>query len=178
MIIDPRSRYAYLNHEPAPRMLVEALRLYGIMEVLGPENNAVIMSWAKEIGQSAIYTSDAVAWCGLFIGLCAKRAAWPVPKHPLWARDWQFWGTAQKIAMLGDVLVFPRGQGGHVALYVGEDRTHYHILGGNQTDMVNIVRRAKTPILAIRRAPWRRLQPPNVRRIMLGTYGPVAGKET
>jgi cell wall-associated NlpC family hydrolase len=36
--------------------------------------------------------------------------------------------------MLGDVLVFRRGGGGHVALYVGEDEEAFHVLGGNQAD--------------------------------------------
>lgn len=163
--------YEWLWNEPGPNMLREALALVGTKEVLGPKNNPEIMKWAAEVNTT--YPGDETAWCGLFIAICAHRAGWD--DHPngncLWARNWASWGTKQDVAMLGDVLVFPRGQGGHVAMYVGEDDTHYHILGGNQSDAVNIVRKAKSPILAIRRAPWKVSQPENVRRIFLKSTG-------
>jgi uncharacterized protein (TIGR02594 family) len=173
-------KYAWLGHEPGPKMLREALQLLGTLEGPGNVDNPVILAWAKEIGEPG-YKHDATAWCGLFVGLCAKRAGWDArPKgNALWARNWATWGTKASKAMLGDVLVFPRGPGGHVALYVGEDSTHYHILGGNQSDKVSIVRKAKTPILAIRRAPWKVAQPPNIRSVILNASGtPSAGKES
>jgi len=170
--------YEWLWKEPSPKMLLEMLAIYGTREVIGPKNNPVIMGWAKETNTT--YPGDDVAWCGLAVSIAAKRAGWDYhPKgNALWARNWASWGTKQDVAMLGDVLVFPRGQGGHVALYVGEDETHYHILGGNQSDMVNIVRKAKTPLLAIRRAPWKIAQPANVRVVKLSAKGaPTSVKE-
>lgn len=170
--------YEWLWNEGAPKMLVEALKLTGTKEVIGPKSNPTIMAWAKEVNTT--YPGDDVAWCGLFISVAAKRAGWDYyPKgNALWARNWASWGTKQEVAMLGDVLVFPRGNGGHVAIYVGEDDTHYHILGGNQSDAVNIVRKAKTPILAIRRAPWKISQPANVRIVKLSAKGaPTSVKE-
>ena len=170
--------YEWLWKEPAPKMLLEMLGIYGTKEVIGPKNNPVIMRWAEETHTT--YPGDSVAWCGLTVSIAAKRAGWDY--HPngnaLWARNWASWGTKQTVAMLGDVLVFPRGAGGHVALYVGEDATHYHILGGNQSDAVNIVRKAKEPLLAIRRAPWKIAQPANVRVIHLSAKGaPTSIKE-
>jgi uncharacterized protein (TIGR02594 family) len=172
------AKYKWLNEEPAPRMLLEAITLYGTVEAAGSANNPTITEWARECGIGA-YSTDAIPWCGLFVAVCAKRAGWARPANPLWARDWASWGRARSGgAMLGDVLVFPRGSGGHVAIYIGEDSTHYHILGGNQTDKVCIVRKAKTPILAIRHAPWRVKEPPNVRKVFLTASGtPVSGKE-
>jgi uncharacterized protein (TIGR02594 family) len=172
------AKYAWLNDEPAPKMLLEALALYGTVEGPGKANNPKITSWAKECGIGA-YSTDEIPWCGLFMAVCAKRAGWARPGNPLWARDWATWGKPRTGgAMLADVLVFPRGAGGHVAMYIGEDSTHYHILGGNQSDQVCIVRKAKTPILAIRQAPWRIAQPSNVRKIVLTSGGaPVSDKE-
>jgi hypothetical protein len=43
-------------------------------------------------------------------------------------------------AALGDVLAFVRNGGGHVGLYVDEDASAYHVLGGNQSDRVSITR--------------------------------------
>ena len=40
-------------------------------------------------------------------------------------------------------MVFTRAGRGHVGLYLGEDATHFHILGGNQTNNVSITRIAK-----------------------------------
>lgn len=170
--------YEWLWAESGPNMLIELLKLYGTKETSGDKNNPTIMGWARETNTT--YPGDATAWCGLAMSVAAKRAGWDYypGKNALWARNWALWGRAAKTAMLGDVLVFPRGQGGHVSLYVGEDKTHYHILGGNQSNQVNIVRKAKTPILAIRRAPWKTAQPANVRVINLNAGGaPLAGSE-
>lgn len=170
--------YRWLNDEPGPRMLKEALLEYGTIETPGKASNQKIIAWAVECRLGA-YSTDSIPWCGLYMAVCAKRATWARPPNPLWARDWAKWGAERKgPALLGDVLVFVREGGGHVAMYVGEDTTHYHILGGNQSDKVSIVRRAKTPILAIRHAPWRVAEPPNVRRVYLKSTGaPVAGSE-
>lgn len=170
--------YEWLWKESGPKMLLAGLELLGTHEVLGPRNNPEIMKWAEEVHTT--YPGDEVAWCGLFISVCAKRAGWDYYPNgnALWARNWASWGNASHRAELGDVLVFPRGHGGHVAMYVGEDASHYHILGGNQSDRVSIVRKAKKPILAIRRAPWRIAQPDNVRVVQLAAEGtPLSGKE-
>jgi uncharacterized protein (TIGR02594 family) len=171
--------YAWLNGENGPRMLVEMLHLYGTRERVGPGSNPEILSWAKEVGVP--YPDDSVAWCGLTVSIAAKRASWEYKPNgnPLWARNWAEWGTPQKTAKLGDVLVFPRGTGGHVALYVGEDDNAYHILGGNQSDAVSFARKPKNPIIAIRRAPWRIAEPANVRIVHLKSTGaPISTKET
>jgi uncharacterized protein (TIGR02594 family) len=170
--------YEWLRTEAGPKMLLEAIKLFGTHETPGKANNPEIMKWAREV--KTTYPGDSTAWCGLFCAITAKRAGWDYSPNgnALWARNWASWGTPQKIAMLGDVLVFPRGQGGHVSIYVGEDETHYHILGGNQSDQVNIVRKAKTPLLAIRRAPWKISQPDNVRVIHLKAGGtPLSASE-
>lgn len=173
------AKYSWLYDEPGPKMLKEAIAEYGVLEGPGGLNNPTIIGWAKECN-IGVYSADSIPWCGLFMAVTAKRAGWARPPNPLWARDWALWGNRRTGgAMLGDVLVFPRGSGGHVAIYVGEDSTHYHILGGNQSDRVSIVRKAKTPILAIRQAPWRIAQPPNVRKVRLTATGtPVSGSET
>lgn len=169
------AKYSWLNREPGPRMLLEAIKLYGTIEVPGKGSNPTITDWALELGIGA-YSTDAIPWCGLFMAVIAKRAHWARPPNPLWARNWTKWGNPRKgHAMLGDVLVFARETGGHVALYVGEDRTHYHILGGNQGDRVSIVRRPKEPILGVRVAPWRIRQPDNVRRVYLTASGTPTG---
>lgn len=171
-------QYRYLQYEPSPRMLREALTLYGIEEIIGPGDNPFITAWAKEVGAKG-YVHDATPWCGLFASVVAKRAGWDFNPggNMLWALNWAKWGTPQKVAMLGDILVYERAGGGHVTQYVGEDSAYYHCLGGNQSDRANIVRKPKSPIKAIRRAPWKIRQPDNVRRIWLDATGPISVNE-
>jgi cell wall-associated NlpC family hydrolase len=79
--------------------------------------------------------------------------------------------------MLGDVLVFKRQGGGHVGLYVGEDKDAYHVLGGNQSDSVSITRILKDRLHAARRCTWKTAQPANVRRVFLSGSGAVSQNE-
>lgn len=150
--------YAWLAKAECPAIMQEALKLYGIRETPGADSNKVILAWAKELGGAAgnWYTSDDKAWCGLFMAICAKRAGFIPPDgfSALRARDWAKWGNpvAGK-AGLGDVLVFERTGGGHVGLYVAEDATCFHVLGGNQSDMVRVSRIEKSRLVAARRSP-------------------------
>jgi uncharacterized protein (TIGR02594 family) len=134
------SRYGWLAREPGPKMIVEALKLYGTLETPGSVNNPTIIAWAKEVGGEVedIYKADSIPWCGLFMAVVAKRAGKEIPKHPLWALSWSAFGAKVPDAALGDVLVFVRNGGGHVGLYVGEDASAFHVLGGNQSDRVCI----------------------------------------
>jgi len=83
--------------------------------------------------------------------VCAKRAGYPHNQKLLSALEWRHWGDNANMAATGDVLVFVRPTGGHVGLYVGEDSESYHVLGGNQSDSVNITRIKKTRLKFIRR---------------------------
>jgi uncharacterized protein (TIGR02594 family) len=163
-------RYGWLAREPGPRMIVEALRLHGTHEVPGAVSNPVIIAWAKEIGERVadVYKADSIPWCGLFMAVVAQRAGKAFPLHPLWALSWSAFGSKTTLPKLGDVLVFVRNGGGHVALYVGEDAEAYHCLGGNQSDAVTIKRIVKSRLYAARR-PLYHNQPANVRRIHLAS---------
>lgn len=171
------AQYQWLSKEPGPRILVEALKTYGTAEKPGPGSNPSILKWAEDVGLDRVYKTDETAWCGLWLAYVAKQAGWDDPVNPLWARNWLNFGTPQKKAALGDVLVFSRGSGGHVGLYVGEDATAYHVLGGNQSNSVSFKRIAKTRLLGIRRCPWRINQPANVRAVKLAANGSLSTNE-
>ena len=63
------ARYGWLAREPGPRMIVEALKLFGTMEKPGAANNPTIVAWAKEVGGEVadVYKADSIPWCGLFM---------------------------------------------------------------------------------------------------------------
>lgn len=169
--------YAWLAAEPGPNMLKAALAEFGVKEIVGRQHSPVILGWAKEVGLQAEYTADEIAWCGLFMAVCAKRAGWDFPAKPLWALNWSTWGTNAGQPELGDVLTFVREGGGHVALYVGEDHEAYHVLGGNQSNQVSITRIAKGRMKAARRPVWKTAEPPNRRPIILSAQGALSANE-
>jgi uncharacterized protein (TIGR02594 family) len=170
------AEYAWLEREGAPRMLVEALALYGTAEIKGNASNPTILAWAKEIGVSNAYTNENIPWCGLAMAVVAKRAGKEPPHDPLWALNWMNFGKVAETPMLGDVMVFSRNGGGHVSLLVGEDSTCWHCLGGNQGDAVSFTRIPKS------RQHWARRpiyinQPLNVRVVHLAAAGALSTKE-
>jgi len=171
----PTGKYEWLNNEPAPRMLKEALALYGTLEVTGGGNNPEILAWATECGIKG-YNADAIPWCGLFLAIVAHRAGKDPVGTPLWARSWAKWGSPSPAPQLGDVLVFSRGNGGHVGLYVGEDLDCYHVLGGNQGDSVSITRVEKRRLLAARRQ-YKIGCPANVRKVFFTADGRISSNE-
>lgn len=177
-IIDLPPDYAWLAKEPGPKMLVEALKLYGLHEGVGQADNPVILQWAQKLGLKA-YQHDETAWCGLLMAWVAHLANKPIPENPLWARNWAKWGVESKRPCLGDVLVFSRlGGGGHVTLYVGEDATHYHCLGGNQSDKVCVTRIEKRRLLpAGARQFYATAKPQNCRPVYLSAVGVVSVNE-
>jgi uncharacterized protein (TIGR02594 family) len=77
-----------------------------------------------------------------------------VVSFPLWARSWVNYGVKSPIASLGDLLVFERGNGGHVGFYIAEDASAYHVIGGNQSNRVCITRILKDRCIAVRRPPY------------------------
>jgi uncharacterized protein (TIGR02594 family) len=167
--------YEWLHLEPSPRHLLKAVELLGIREVVGTKHNPVIMSWAEELSLTQ-YTADETPWCGLFMAIIMKRSERITPKNPLWALSWADWGVAVVEPMLGDVLTFKRNGGGHVGLYVGEDKYFYHVLGGNQGNSVSIVRIDKTRLYKPRR-PAYSVTPWNVRKILLPEQGAISTNE-
>lgn len=175
-------QYDWLLKEPGPKVLKEALKLYGVIETPGPGNNPTIIGWGKEIGQAAgmAYTEDAVPWCGLFMGVVVHRAGYAPPPICVRASSWDSWGNsvAIKNAALGDVVRLQREGGGHVAVCIGWDKQgRIYLLGGNQGDAVNIKPFLPDRIKAVRRCPWKNAQPANVRRVLLAASGQLSDNE-
>lgn len=169
--------YSYLKSN-VPNLIKEAYKYNGLKEIVGPQHNPTIINWAKGLGLGNVYVNDEIPWCGLFVAQVCKEAKKEVVKDPLWARNWLNFGTKEATAMLGDVLVFSRGSGGHVGFYVGEDKKAYHVLGGNQGNAVSVVRINKDRCLGIRRPKWKISQPSSVRQIFLSDKGVLSTNES
>lgn len=157
-----------------PNTIRLGLKEFGVKEVVGRGSNATIIGWRDQLNLAGVpikgFSDDDIAWCGLFVAFIAwmrMKVAGEVVKDPLWARNWSRYGVEVstrrggklvhvrgRVPSLGDVLVFERGDGGHVGFYVGEDSACFHVLGGNQGNRVSIVRMDKGRCLAVRRPPY------------------------
>ena len=170
--------YAWLKQEKAPKILAEAVKHIGVKEIVGKKHSKTILSWADALGLTSTYTNDEIPWCGLFVAYCCHAQGLDVVKHPLWALNWNKFGNVAEVPMLGDVLTFTRNGGGHVGIYVGEDKTHLHVLGGNQNNSVSISRIEKSRLSQARRTAWKIAQPSNVRVIHLEPKGIITTNES
>jgi uncharacterized protein (TIGR02594 family) len=130
--------------------------LMGTREIKGRRSNSTIMSWAKNLGSfiKSVYKNDDTPWCGLFINhILAVNDVKVNLKNPLGARNWLKFG--KKIEpCYGAIMVFYRGKKsgwtGHVGVAVSQDKYYYHILGGNQSDSVNVTKISKKRFLGAR----------------------------
>lgn len=164
-----------LDGEPA--WLTLARGQIGVRETPGPASTPTIMGWARKIGGwiAAFYADDSIPWCGLFVGWALASRGLKTPPNLLGARAYEAWGRPLDHGAPGAILVFARKGGGHVGFYVGEDETAYHVLGGNQSDMVCVKRIGKSRLTAIR-WPSGALSQPG-KRVMLTPDGALSANE-
>ena len=139
-----------------PAWLAEAKKHIGTAEVPGKQHNSKILGWLRAL--KAWWSDDETPWCGTFVAHCLQQSGLPVAKNWFRAKDWATYGSNLRSTHVapGAILVFARKGGGHVGFYVGEDNVYYHVLGGNQSNSVNVMRIAKMRCVAIR---WPKDQP-------------------
>jgi uncharacterized protein (TIGR02594 family) len=127
----------------------------GTTEGPGPEDNPVVMEMYASVGHDWV-EHDSVAWCAAFVGHCLEKAGLRSTRR-LNARSYLAWGILVDLAdaQAGDIVVFSRGSKawqGHVGFFVQTAGAMVEVLGGNQSDAVNIQRYAKSRLLGVRRA--------------------------
>ncbi len=124
-----------------PFWIENARKYIGLREITGPKHNPTIIRWWKDINTS--FTTDEVPWCGAFVGGILVESNLPIVKGSAGARNWLNLPNKLNNPAVGAVVVFWRGNrngaSGHVGFVVGRDRYgHIMVLGGNQSDAVNI----------------------------------------
>jgi len=133
-------------------MLKTALSQYGVKEVSGEGDNPTIVKYAKEAGFLWV-DHDSTPWCSIFMNWVAKKAEYERTRLAT-ARSWLDIGKKVKVPTTGDIVVLKRGNStwqGHVGLWVNEDEDFVYVLGGNQSDSVNISPYNKKKVLGYRR---------------------------
>jgi uncharacterized protein (TIGR02594 family) len=116
--------------------LVEAQKAMNLHEVY---DNVALRRWLAS-DRHALGDPARLPWCGDFVETAIRLAlpGEPVPNNPYWALNWRTFGvpTAPTYGAVGSI---ERNGGGHVFFLVGQDRTRYFALGGNQSNKVSVV---------------------------------------
>lgn len=138
-----------------------AERFIGVEEIPGTDHNQQVLAmlrldeeWPK---------ADEVPWCSAFVNYIAWLLRLPRSKSLL-ARSWLKVGTPIQLheAERGwDIVILSRGDSqpgpenltapGHVGFYTGHDANRVYILGGNQSDSVNVFGYSRSRLLGVRR---------------------------
>ena len=145
------------------KWVAEARKYIGTKEIKGAKHNDLVLGlWraAFEATNQPITTpfkNDETAWCGGFVGGVLAKAGLGhhIPQSFAMARSWLKAGTKLNNPAYGCVVVFWRGSrtgsSGHVGFVVGRDsRGNLMVLGGNQSDQVNIMPFDKSRVLGYR----------------------------
>lgn len=120
-----------------PMWLTEARKHIGKREIKGAKHNPLITLWWKLIKRGGI-KDDETPWCAAFVGAMLESVGITSSRFES-AKSYLTWGSVIPAPILGCIVVFTRNGGGHVGFVVGADGNgNLLVLGGNQSDQVNI----------------------------------------
>jgi uncharacterized protein (TIGR02594 family) len=162
-LLDANGRAASVAPPGPLPWITEAKTAFGRNEA---RDRSWLMDWLKRDGRS-LGDPSKNPWCGDFVETCIRMGLpgetllGALGTNPYWARHWLLFGQETK-PVTGAVLVFERGSGGHVGFGVGQDDTHFYVIGGNQSDAVTIARIAKSRLVGAR---WPTTYPPRLQRL-------------
>jgi uncharacterized protein (TIGR02594 family) len=124
-----------------PPWLAHALAEIGTLEISGTGSNPRIEEYhATTRGPATV--KDDVPWCSSFQNWSFDRCGIE-PTRSKAARSWLDWGIELQRPVLGCVCVLWRearkSAKGHVGLWLGQDKRGVYLLGGNQSNAVNVM---------------------------------------
>lgn len=133
--------------EHLPPWMVEVNKHVGLHEV---RDNRALAEYLRSDGET-LGDPSKHPWCGDLVETVIRNSlpGEQIPANPYWARNWQHFGVECE-PKLYSLLVFTRGQGGHVGFMVGETETHYIVRGGNQSNSITDTPYLKTRLIAAR----------------------------
>jgi uncharacterized protein (TIGR02594 family) len=131
------------------KWIVEARNLIGLREIKGPNHAPEILQMWRDIKRGGI-KDDETPWCAAFVGAMFERAGIRSSRLES-ARSYLDWGQMISEPVPGCVVVFSRAGGGHVGFCLGQDKAgNLLILGGNQSDAVNVKAFPRTRVTGYR----------------------------
>lgn len=146
-------------HNRNERLLVFAAGEIGQKEIKGTKNNSRIEQYhAYASIKNNEPMADEIPWCASFICFCLEQVGMGSTNSRL-ARSFLKWGVStKKDPAPGDLVVFWRGSKngwqGHVGIYIGYSYSEkqIYVLGGNQSDAVNVTMYSTQKVLDYRRS--------------------------
>ncbi|WP_435310634.1 TIGR02594 family protein [Primorskyibacter sedentarius] len=139
-----------------------AERFIGLRELPGDAHHPFIQ-WGLMLCKFGHDAADEVPWCSAFVNAIAFICGLERTQSAR-ARSWLLAGKPVHIedAEIGDVVILKRGTGdqpgpevieapGHVGFFGGIEGDKVVILGGNQSDSVNVSRYPLLRVLGVRR---------------------------
>lgn len=116
------------------------------MGVLGLDENRDYTELAEFLKSDGSTVGDPrkIPWCGDLVETAIKRGCKSgviTPTNPYLAANWNKWGV-ECDPCVGAIVVFWRGSPsswkGHIGFIVGESKSNWYVLGGNQRDSITI----------------------------------------
>ncbi|MCY1643248.1 TIGR02594 family protein [Methylorubrum sp. SL192] len=135
--------------KPGWLVLVEALN--GLKEAPDVANNPQVVKLFADAGFPGIKTNS-TAWCAAFVNAVIDRAGHRGSRS-LAACSFEAWGVGLPAPALGAIATKKRGNSswqGHTGLVVGANNDQVFLLGGNQSDAVNVAAFKRSEIVAFR----------------------------
>lgn len=134
------------------KVFAVGLQEYGIKGFPGATHSTRILTYFRAAGFKWV-KDDETAWCAAFVNWCFWKVGLPVP-GTLAARSFLKVGRRTLAPKLGDLVVLWRiskdSPYGHVGFFIRENDTLVYILGGNQSNAVNITAFPKSQVLDYR----------------------------
>ncbi|MEQ5183160.1 TIGR02594 family protein [Providencia alcalifaciens] len=121
-----------------PKWIIEARKEIGASEHTDSGSKAVDQMWIDSKLRGLVGTARKVPWCAGFVNAMLERAGIKSPRKDA-SSSYDTFGQKLTEPKYGCVVRFSRSGGGHVGFCVGKTANgSLLILGGNQSDAVNV----------------------------------------
>ena len=135
-------------------LVKRAMEFYKVREIPGKKHNNFIVDWTNRILSWAY--DDEIPWCSSFMNAMAQDVGLEHTGKAN-ARSWLSIGVEVENPVISDVVIFWRENRnswkGHVGIFMGYryDKRYIAVLGGNQSNEVNISLYPISRLLGFRR---------------------------
>jgi uncharacterized protein (TIGR02594 family) len=114
----------------------------GVKEFSGAADNPEVVKYLKSCAElgGVHQRNDETAWCSAFVNWCVEQAGFEGTESAA-ARSWMQWGRPITAPRVGCIVVLRRTNNpafGHVGFFVKATDRLVFLLGGNQSDAVNV----------------------------------------
>lgn len=135
--------------ETMPPWMAEMHRKSGLHEV---RDNVALGDWLRSFGRY-LGNPRTLPWCGDAIESCIAKTLpeEPLPSNPFWAQAWKDFGWDTGGPVIGSIGVIRwSASAGHVGIVAGVDGSRVNLLGGNQSNAINVSSFPRSKFIAFR----------------------------